>query len=73
MSDNLSHPNSPEARDSAYLIHPLTNLKTHLEKGALVIEERDGVWVSDIHGKNYIDGMSGLWCLSLGYSQERLV
>ena len=39
MTDNLSHPNSPEARDSASLIHPLTNLKTHLEKGGLVIEE----------------------------------
>jgi 4-aminobutyrate--pyruvate transaminase len=73
MSDNLSHPNSPEARDSASLIHPLTNLKTHLEKGALVIEEGDGVWVTDIHGKKYIEGMSGLWCLSLGYGQERLV
>ncbi len=73
MTDNLSHPNSPEARDSASLIHPLTNLKTHLEKGGLVIEEGDGVWVTDIHGKKYIEGMSGLWCLSLGYGQERLV
>jgi 4-aminobutyrate--pyruvate transaminase len=73
MSDNLSHPNSPEACGSASLIHPLTNLKTHLEKGALVIEEGDGVRVTDIHGKNYIEGMSGLWCLALGYGQERLV
>lgn len=73
MTDNLSHPNSPEARDSASVIHPLTNLKTHLEKGALVIEEGDGVWVTDSHGKKYIEGMSGLWCLSLGYGQERLV
>ena len=73
MPDNVTLPNSPEARDAASLIHPLTNLKTHLEKGALVIEEGDGVWVTDIHGKKYIEGMSGLWCLSLGYGQERLV
>lgn len=73
MSSNPSHPNSPEARDSASLIHPLTNLKAHLEKGALVIEEGDGVWVTDIHGNRYIEGMSGLWCLSLGYGQNRLV
>ena len=26
-------PNSPEARDVASVIHPLTNLKTHLEQG----------------------------------------
>ena len=73
IPDNLPQPNSPEARDTASLIHPLTNLKTHLEKGPLVIEEGQGVWVTDVHGKKYIEGMSGLWCLSLGYGQERLV
>ena len=66
-------PNSPEARDAASVVHPLTNLKTHLEKGPVVIEEGHGVWVKDIHGKDYIEGMSGLWCLALGYGQERLV
>jgi len=73
MPDTPSHPNSPEARDAASVIHPLTNLQSHLEKGALVIEEGDGVWVTDNHGNRYIEGMSGLWCLSLGYGQQRLV
>jgi adenosylmethionine-8-amino-7-oxononanoate aminotransferase len=73
MPDTPSHPNSPEARDAASVIHPLTNLQAHLEKGALVIEEGDGVWVTDNHGNRYIEGMSGLWCLSLGYGQQRLV
>lgn len=66
-------PNSPEGRDIASVIHPLTNLKRHLEQGPVVIEQGDGVWVTDIHGKKYIEGMSGLWCLSLGYGQQRLV
>jgi 4-aminobutyrate--pyruvate transaminase len=66
-------PNSAEARDAASVIHPLTNLKTHLDKGPVVIDGGRGVWVRDIHGKEYIEGMSGLWCLSLGYGQERLV
>jgi len=73
MMHRSPQPNSPEARDSATVIHPLTNLKTHLEKGALVIEKGEGVWVTDIHGNKYIEGMSGLWCLSLGYGQDRLV
>lgn len=68
-----SRPNSPEARDAASVIHPLTDLKSHLEKGAVVIDEGRGVWVKDIHGREYIEGMSGLWCISLGYGQERLV
>ena len=74
MSETTSpRPNSPEGRDVASIIHPLTNLKAHLEKGPVVVEEGDGIWVTDIHGKKYIEGMSGLWCLSLGYGQERLV
>ena len=73
MPDNPSQPNSPKARDAASVIHPLTNLKAHLEKGAVVMEEGDGVWITDSHGKKYIEGMSGLWCLSLGYGQKRLV
>jgi len=73
MPDTPAHPNSTEARDAASVIHPLTNLQSHLEKGALVIEEGDGVWVTDNHGNRYIEGMSGLWCLSLGYGQQRLV
>ena len=73
MPDDLPRPNSLEARDAASVIHPLTNLKEHLEKGPVVIEEGQGVWVTDIHGKKYIEGMAGLWCLSLGYGQDRLV
>ncbi|MGE0253055.1 MAG: aspartate aminotransferase family protein [Alphaproteobacteria bacterium] len=68
-----SRGNSPEARDAASVVHPLTNLKRHLEQGAMVIDRGRGVRVFDIHGKDYIEGMSGLWCLSLGYGQERLV
>ncbi|MGI9380047.1 MAG: aminotransferase [Methyloligellaceae bacterium] len=71
--DSALKPNSLEGRDIASLVHPLTNLKTHAEKGPLVLKEGRGVWIKDVHGKDYIEGMSGLWCLSLGYGQERLV
>ena len=73
MSNHSLLSNSVEARDANSIIHPLTNLKTHLDKGALVIESGDGVWVTDVHGNKYIEGMSGLWCVSLGYGQERLI
>ena len=73
MTEQANQPNSYEARDAATVVHPLTNLKEHLEKGPVIISEGDGIWVTDIHGKKYIEGMSGLWCLSLGYGQERLV
>jgi 4-aminobutyrate---pyruvate transaminase len=55
------------------VIHGLTNLKRHMERGPLVIDSGHGVWVKDIDGKEYIEAMSGLWCVSLGYGQQRLV
>jgi len=65
--------NSPEARDKASVVHGLTNLKRHMDQGPMVIDRGRGVRVFDIHGKEYIEGMSGLWCIGLGYGQERLV
>ncbi len=65
--------NSPAARDIAYVMHPYTNLKTHQTEGPLVLREGKGVWVTDDAGNKYIEGMAGLWCCSLGYSEERLV
>src|SRR5690606_19226068 len=32
-----------------------------------------GVYVYDENGKQYIEGLAGLWCVSLGFSNERLV
>ena len=65
-------PNSAIARDIAYAVHPYTNLKRHLETGPLVITRGEGVRVFDEDGKGYIEGLAGLWCTSLGFSEERL-
>ncbi|MGU3536979.1 aminotransferase [Methylobacterium sp. A54F] len=61
------------ARDVETLIHPYTNLATHRETGPLVLERGHGVWVYDTDGRPYLEGMAGLWCTALGYSNEELV
>jgi len=66
-------PNSLAARDIAFNIHPYTNLKVHEQQGPLVITEGQGIFVKDDDGKDYIEGMAGLWCTSLGFNNERLV
>ncbi|CAH1693508.1 Uncharacterized aminotransferase y4uB [Hyphomicrobiales bacterium] len=66
-------PNSPEARDKAHVVHGLTNLRQHLDRGPLMIESGKGVWVRDAQGHEYLEGMSGLWCISLGFGEQRLV
>ena len=65
--------NSAAARDIATVLHPYTDLKTHLEVGPLVISRGEGVRVFDESGRGYIDSVAGLWCAALGFSNERLV
>jgi len=73
MTSPTLAPNSAAARDIAYTLHPYTNLKQHQEAGPLVITRGDGVRVYDETGKAYIEGLAGLWCTALGWSEERLV
>ncbi len=66
-------PNSLAARDIASVLHPYTDLQLHAENGPVVIAQGRGVRVADDSGKSYIDAVAGLWCASLGFSNERLV
>ncbi|MDA8231563.1 MAG: aspartate aminotransferase family protein [Magnetospirillum sp.] len=59
--------------DVAHLLHPYTNLVRHRETGPLVIERGAGVRVFDKDGRDYIEGLAGLWCTALGWGEERLV
>ncbi len=59
-------------RDLAFHLHPSTNLRQLQREGPLVITRGEGVYVYDDQGERYLEGMSGLWCASLGFSEERL-
>lgn len=60
------------ANDIAAHLHSFTNLATHPQVGPLVIQRGDGVFVEDDQGRRYLEAMSGLWCASLGFSNQRL-
>ncbi|TDJ66814.1 MAG: aspartate aminotransferase family protein [Proteobacteria bacterium] len=60
-------------KDIAYNLHPYTNLATHEDRGPLVITRGEGIYVWDSDGNRYIEGLAGLWCVSLGSSEPRLV
>ena len=49
------------------VLHPYTNLAKHSETGPLVITHGKGIYVYDEQGKEYIEGLAGLWCTSLGF------
>jgi len=59
--------------DTRHHLHPYTQLRELEQAGPLVIVRGEGVQVFDEHGKAYIEGMAGLWCASLGFSEKRLV
>ncbi len=59
-------------RDQSFHLHPATNLRTVQRDGPLVITRGEGVYVYDDEGRRYLEGMSGLWCASLGFSERRL-
>ncbi len=69
----MSQPISAAARsDIAHHLHPYTQLRALEQDGPLVIVKGDGVHVIDEHGNRYLEGMAGLWCASLGFSESRL-
>jgi 4-aminobutyrate--pyruvate transaminase len=60
-------------RDVDSLFHPYTNPIRHREIGPTRIVRGEGVRVFDEGGRDYIEGLAGLWCTSLGWGEERLV
>ena len=52
------------------ILYPTTNLAA-IEQLTLIRGE--GVYVYDDAGKQYLEGMAGLWCTALGYGNEELV
>ncbi len=65
--------NSLEAKSIERYLHPYTNPEMVAENGPQIIESGDGIRVTDIDGKTYIEGMSGLWCASLGFNEPALI
>lgn len=59
--------------DAKFHFHPYTQPRDLEKNGALVVVGGRGVHVTDEHGKEYIEGMAGLWCAALGFSEQRLV
>ena len=72
MTDNSPLSNM-QARDVASVLHPYSALHKLKDTGSLIINEGKGIYVYDAHGKEYIEGMSGLWCAGLGSGDEELI
>ncbi len=59
--------------DKKHIIHPSTNPKLHSEIGPkLIFESGEGIYLKDMGGKTYIDGVSMLWNVNVGHGVKEL-
>jgi putrescine---pyruvate transaminase len=58
--------------DSAHYLHPFTDHNELRGKGARVMVRGEGIWLWDSEGNKILDGMSGLWCVNVGYGRASI-
>ncbi len=61
-----------QALDAAHHMHPFTSNSGLAKKGARIMTQGKGVWLTDSEGHKIIDGMAGLWCVNIGYGRPEL-
>lgn len=62
-----------KALDRAHHLHPFTDYADYRQQPGRIISRAEHITIIDSDGREYLDGMSGLWCCNLGYSQPEIV
>jgi len=62
-----------QAVDAGHFLHPFTEFGDLASKGSRIITKAEGPYIFTHEGQKLLDGMSGLWCCNLGYSQTSIV
>ncbi|MDR6433869.1 aspartate aminotransferase family protein [Brucella pseudogrignonensis] len=71
MNDRLS--NSLAHADITTTLHPYTDARAHELQGPMIIDRGKGIYIYDDAGKEYIEGLAGLWSVAVGFDEPRLV
>ncbi len=58
--------------DAAHHLHPFTDHADLRAAGTRVISHAKGAFIYDTEGNEILDGMAGLWCVSIGYGRDEL-
>ncbi|EON72623.1 aspartate aminotransferase family protein [Lysinibacillus sphaericus] len=67
-NDNLT--NTLQQKDRENVWH---HISMYNEKAPpMIVEHGEGAWITDSAGNRFLDGMSGLWAVNVGYGRERL-
>lgn len=58
--------------DAAHYMHPFTDHAALAAKGVRVMVRGEGIYLWDSEGNKILDGMSGLWCVNVGYGRTAI-
>ena len=58
--------------DTAHHLHPFTDYKSLAKEGTNVIVKADGAHLTNTDDKQFLDAMSGLWCVKDGNGRKNL-
>ena len=59
--------------DQSHHLHPFTDFHEYAQHGGRIVSKAEHIYITDSEGHQMLDGMSGLWCCNLGYSQQGIV
>ncbi|MCA0933653.1 aminotransferase [Lutimonas saemankumensis] len=59
-------------KDKNHVIHPYTNFNNFKKEGSVIYEKGKDHHIYDMYGKEYIDGIAGLWCVNIGHGNEEI-
>jgi adenosylmethionine-8-amino-7-oxononanoate aminotransferase len=60
------------AWDKKYVWHPFTQQTEWGGREPVVLESGQGVWLKDVHGRRFLDGVSSLWVNVFGHRKPEL-
>ena len=58
--------------DRKSFFHPFSSLAIHEQMGAEIFVQGINSTLVDSHGKKYLDGIAGLWCVNIGYGNNEM-
>lgn len=54
------------------VLHPASQVKSVHDRNLRIINNAEGVYITDINGNQQIDAVGGLWCVNIGYGRSEI-
>jgi len=72
MTNQQERKNTLETKDKKYTWHPFTQMMDWESEDIIIVQEGEGVYLKDVTGRLFIDGVSSLWTTVHGHRKKEL-